>query len=58
MLRAEPGDPTMTTQPLDLVIKNVRVVRPRQPAVDLLDLGVRDGRFVRIAPGIPVERRP
>ena len=53
MLRAEPGDPTMTTQPLDLVIKNVRVVRPRQPAVDLLDLGVRDGRFARIAPGIP-----
>ena len=48
----------MTTGPLDLVIKNVRVVRPRQPAVDLLDLGVRDGRFVRIAPGIPAERRP
>jgi allantoinase len=40
---------------LDLVIKNVRVVRPRQAAVDLLDLGVRDGRFVRIAPDIPVE---
>jgi allantoinase len=43
----------MTTRPLDLLIKNVRVVRPRQPAVDLLDLGVQDGRFVRIAAGIP-----
>jgi allantoinase len=45
----------MTTPPLDLVIKNVRVVRPGQPAVDLLDLGVRDGRFARIAPRIPAE---
>ncbi|HET7876388.1 MAG TPA: dihydroorotase family protein [Methylomirabilota bacterium] len=40
--------------PLDLVIKNVRVVRPHRPAVDLLDLGVKDGRFARIAPEIPV----
>jgi allantoinase len=38
---------------LDLVIKNVRVVRPRHPAVERLDLGVRDGRFARIAPDIP-----
>ena len=42
-----------STPPLDLVIKNVRVVRPHRPAVDLLDLGVRDGRFARIAPDIP-----
>jgi allantoinase len=41
------------TPSLDLVIKNVRVVRPHRPAVDLLDLGVRAGRFVRIAPDIP-----
>ena len=47
------GPPAMTAAPLDLVIKNVRVVRPRQPAVEVLDLGVRDGRFARIAPGIP-----
>ena len=40
--------------PLDLVIKNVRVVRPRRPQVERLDLGVRDGRFARIAPEIPV----
>ncbi len=38
---------------LDLVIKGVRVVRPRRPAVDLLDLGVKDGRFARVAPEIP-----
>jgi allantoinase len=38
--------------PLDLVIKNVRVVRPRVPGVETLDIGVRDGRFARIAPVI------
>ena len=38
---------------LDLLIKNVRVVRPRHPRVERLDLGVRDGRFARIAPAIP-----
>ena len=38
---------------LDLVVKNVRVVRPNRPAVELLDLGVTDGRFARIAPEIP-----
>src|SRR3989304_3161744 len=39
--------------PLDLLIKRVRVVRPHRPAVELLDLGIRDGRFARIAPEIP-----
>jgi allantoinase len=43
----------VTTPALDLVIRNVRVVRPRQPAVDTLDLGIKDGRFARIAPSIP-----
>jgi len=38
---------------LDLVIKNVRVVRPHRPEVERLDLGVRGGRFVRLAPEIP-----
>jgi len=38
---------------LDLIIKNVRVVRPNRQAVDLLDLGIRDGKFARIAPDIP-----
>ena len=43
----------MPDRPLDLVIKNVRVVRPRRPQVERLDLGVLDGRFTRIAPSIP-----
>ena len=38
---------------LDLIIKNVRVVRPNLPAVDLLDLGISNGKFVRLAPEIP-----
>jgi len=41
------------TPPLDLVIKNVRVVRPHGPEVEPLDLGVQGGRFARIAPAIP-----
>src|SRR5512145_1556528 len=38
---------------LDLLVKNVRVVRPRQPGVETLDVGVKDGRFARVAPAIP-----
>jgi allantoinase len=44
----------MPDRPLDLVIKHVRLVRPRQPRVERVDLGVKDGRFARIAPDIPV----
>jgi allantoinase len=36
----------------DRVIKNVRVVRPHQDAVELLDLGVKDGKFAKISPNI------
>jgi allantoinase len=44
----------MPTPPsLDLLIRNVRLVRPHRPAVERLDLGVKDGRFARIAPEIP-----
>ena len=43
----------MSAPPLDLVIKRVRAVRPRHAAVELVDLGVKDGRFARIAPDIP-----
>jgi allantoinase len=39
--------------PLDLLIKNVRVVRPNTPIVERMDLGVKDGRYARIAPDIP-----
>jgi allantoinase len=38
---------------LDLLVKNVRVVRPGQPAIETLDVGVRNGRFARLAPAIP-----
>jgi allantoinase len=38
---------------LDLVIKNVRVVRPRRPQVERLDVGVAGGRIARLAPDIP-----
>ena len=41
------------TPALDLLIKRVRVVRPRQADVPTLDVGVKDGRFARIAPDIP-----
>jgi allantoinase len=37
---------------LDLLIRNVRVVRPNQSAVEPLDLGIKDGRFVQLAPRI------
>jgi allantoinase len=43
----------VTEPALDLVIRNVRVVRPRTPSVDTLDLGIKDGRFARVAPSIP-----
>ena len=43
------------TRPLDLVIKNVRVVRPNRSSVDLLDIGIKDGKFARLAPDIRPE---
>ncbi len=39
----------------DLVIKNVRVVRPNVSAVDSLDVGIKDGKFSRVAREISVE---
>src|SRR5204862_152993 len=39
----------MADRPLDLVVKNVRVVRPTTPAVETRDVGVQDGRNVRAA---------
>lgn len=40
-------------QLLDCIVKNVRVVRPNTDAVDSLDLGIQDGKFVRIEADIP-----
>lgn len=42
----------MTDNKLDLLIKNVRVVRPNKQAVDVLDVGIKDGKFARLAPEI------
>lgn len=40
---------------LDLIIKNVRVVRPNRDSVELLDLGIKEGKFARIEAHIPAE---
>lgn len=37
----------------DLVIKNVRVVRPNQPSVDRFDIGIKDEKIARLAPDMP-----
>jgi len=42
-------------RPLDTVIKNLRVVRPNRTSVDLLDIGIKDGKFARLAPDIKPE---
>jgi allantoinase len=39
-------------QRLDVIIKNVRVVRPNRNSVDLLDIGIQNGKFVSLAPEI------
>ncbi|MBI2215766.1 MAG: dihydroorotase family protein [Candidatus Rokubacteria bacterium] len=46
--------PRTAAVPLDLVIKNVRVVRPRRAEVERLDVGIKDGRFSGLAADIPV----
>ncbi|UCH26718.1 MAG: dihydroorotase family protein [Trueperaceae bacterium] len=43
----------MVEPTLDLIIKHVNVVRPKATAIERLDLGIRDGKFVRIAPELP-----
>lgn len=40
----------------DKVIKNARVVRPHRQAVDLLDIGITDGKIAKLAPDIPGEQ--
>jgi len=40
--------------PLDLVVKNIRVVRPHQDTVETRNLGIVDGRFARVEPSIAV----
>lgn len=40
------------TQDLDLVIKNVRVVRPNRQGTESMDIGIKDGKFSRLEAGI------
>lgn len=43
----------MATRKYDLLIKNVRVVRPLQTSVGNMDIAVSDGRIATVAPGLP-----
>jgi len=48
----------MTSKPIDLLIRNVRVVRPLQSSVEEADIAVKQGRIDRVQPGIdPGEAR-
>src|ERR1700756_3062867 len=40
----------------DLVIKNVRVVRPRKTSIDCVDIAIRDGKIERLAPDVSAEQ--
>jgi allantoinase len=44
----------MSAPPYDLLIKNVRVVRPHGSAVHEADIAVARGKFAKVAPGIDV----
>ncbi len=46
----------MTNSPAyDLIIKNTRVVRPGKSTVDLLDIGVKDGKIACLSPELSPE---
>jgi len=44
----------VSTKPYDLLIKNVRVVRPHGNAVHEADIAIAGGKFAKVAPGIDV----
>ena len=44
----------MSANPIDLLIKNVRVVRPHGNAVHEADIAIAGGKFAKVAPGIDV----
>jgi allantoinase len=46
----------MNTPEFDLLIKNVRVVRPHGNVVHDSDIAIKDGQFALVAPGIDVDR--
>ncbi len=40
----------------DLIVKNVRVVRPNLNTIDPADIGIKDGKFAQISADIPAEQ--
>ena len=44
----------MSKPTYDLLIKNVRVVRPHGNAVHESDIAIKDGKFAKVAPAIDV----
>ncbi len=46
----------MSTPEFDLLIKNVRVVRPHGNVVHESDIAIKDGKFALVAPAIDVQR--
>ena len=46
----------MNKPEFDLIIKNVRVVRPHGNVVHEADIAIKDGKVARVAPGIDVAR--
>lgn len=46
----------MPTPEFDLIVKNVRVVRPHGNVVHEADIAIRDGAFALIAPGLDPQR--
>ena len=44
--------PSTPDKPYDLLIRNVRVVRPQGNVVFDADIAIKDGKFARVAPGI------
>ena len=46
----------MNKPEFDLIIKNVRVVRPHGNVVHEADIAIKDGKVARVAPGIDVLR--
>jgi len=39
----------------DVLIKNVRIVRPKNTSIDCLDIAIEDGKIDRLAPELPAE---
>jgi len=43
------------TKEFELLIKNIQVARPAGDGLEDLDIGIKDGKFARIAPNLPAD---